>query len=100
MNKHTPGPWQLARFNPERATVEVETVARGDELPDQGYFIALVGSYAAEPGPDARLIAAAPDLLAACEELLATHTPGACGSRTWNAREAASAATRKAKGEC
>jgi hypothetical protein len=69
MNKHTPGPWQLARFNPERATVEVETVARGDELPDQGCFIALVGAYGAgiEDAPEARLIAAAPDLLAALE---------------------------------
>jgi hypothetical protein len=99
MNKHTPGPWQLARFNANRATVEVETVARGDELPDQGYFIALVGSYAAEPGPDARLIAAAPDLLAALEYILDWSPDGSKWSGE-TARDMGRAAIAKARGEC
>lgn len=72
MNKHTPGPWKLARFNPDRATVEVETVRRGVDVPDQGDLIAVVGAYGAtiDDAPDARLIAAAPELLDALFSLL------------------------------
>jgi hypothetical protein len=101
MNKHTPGPWQLARFNPERATVEVETVARGDELPDQGCFIALVGAYGAgiEDAPEARLIAAAPDLLAALEYILDWSPDGSKWSGE-TARDMGRAAIAKARGEC
>jgi hypothetical protein len=60
----------LARFNANRAAVEVKPWPVAT-LPDQGYFIALVGSYAAGRGrADARLIAAAPDLLAALEQAI------------------------------
>jgi hypothetical protein len=103
---YTPGPWQTARFNPDRATVEIETVARGDELPDQGGFIALVGAYGKEnEWPDARLIAAAPDLLAALEFALATldHRDGLRHRMdlfTGSERDTLRAAIAKARGEC
>jgi hypothetical protein len=92
MNKHTPGPWTITG---DRDAIEAQCPGAPYKI-----IIAETIGYKHIREPNARLIAAAPDLLAACEELLATHTPGACGSRTWNAREAASAATRKAKGEC
>lgn len=89
---HTPGPWRVAdRFNVwtsdsvgcEVARVEVESLD-DDNL--------------GQAEADARLIAAAPDLLAACEELLIYLGD-------WDDPEnetcvAARAAIAKAKGEC
>ena len=66
----TPGPWQLARFDESTCFIEVETVERGDDLPDQGYTIAKM--YAGPKGPiaDNHLVAASPELYQALEELL------------------------------
>lgn len=55
--QHTPGPWTM----------------RGPSLRANGYNIGSVNSHGTTEGAaNARLIAAAPDLLAACGELLAT----------------------------
>ena len=64
---HTPGPWQLARFDPATCFIEVETVERGHDVPDKGYFIAKMYAGATGPYADNHLVAAAPDLLDACQ---------------------------------
>lgn len=59
---HTPGPWEIRKGNPE--TENHVANVRG---------IDMYGPYsAASCNDDAHLIAAAPDLLAACEALLAS----------------------------
>ncbi len=60
MSEHTPGPWEVAtkpNGNGTRTTVETEW----------GNFVALTGET------DARLIAAAPDLLEACKAIVETY---------------------------
>lgn len=68
MSEHTPGPWQLARYDAERHWIELETVERGTDLPDQGYTLAII--YGGPSSGNARLIAAAPELYAACRAAL------------------------------
>lgn len=86
--KHTPGPWRLAKSG--------LTVLAGPADPEGGYpqgrpvASALPAAPLAERGPNARLIAAAPDLLAACERVL--------GASTGPARALLAAAVRKARG--
>jgi hypothetical protein len=55
MTKHTPGPWKIGALESGQAAVDG---ADGSEVTG---FISI---------PDAHLIAAAPELLALCEELL------------------------------
>lgn len=75
MSKHTPGPWKIIRGDDElfissasrKGKVEIATI-------DTGY----IRSFAAEQRANARLIAAAPDLLEnlqGCMEALASHVP-------------------------
>ena len=105
MIPHTPKPWQLARFDPSTCFIEVETVERGDDVPDQGYFIAKM--YAGPDGPtgDNHLVKAAPDLLEALEAFLRAPHIGSDGpgSSTIVVQEfnlkAARAAIAKARGE-
>lgn len=63
-------PLTLENFDIERGTVDVNTVRRGTDVPELGYHIATV-SAAFEREPYALLFAAAPDLLAAAETVLA-----------------------------
>ena len=72
MSKHTPttGPWQLARADTERCRVDIETVERGVDLPDQGNHIAVAYWGTPTEEANARLLAAAPELLAACNMAL------------------------------
>lgn len=73
MNKHTPGPWIV-----KRSPFEVYNVDHGaltHEICSGNLMIAAL--YANEDGPDASLIAAAPDLLEALEAL-ADSAPSAC----------------------
>lgn len=68
------GPWQTARLDLSRCRVDIESVERGDDLPEQGYAIAVAYSGATDEGHCARLIAAAPELLdgleSACDLLI------------------------------
>jgi hypothetical protein len=64
---HTKGPWQLARADAERCRVDIETVERGNDLPDQGNAIAVAYWGCPTEKANARLLAAAPELLAACQ---------------------------------
>ena len=70
--KHTPGPW---------------AVVAGYKVPREMSLVTVCTSES-----DARLIAAAPDLLAACESVCAK--PDEVGERLWNV---CNAAIRKAK---
>ena len=71
MNKHTPSPWRTI----ESANTTMRTVV-GPDFPGQGY-IADVNLCRTNDAQDvdgeanARLIAAAPELLAACQQTLA-----------------------------
>ena len=70
MTEHTPKHWQLARFDPNTCFIEVETVERGTDVPDQGYFIAKMHAGPEGPYADNYLVTAAPDLLDALEVLV------------------------------
>jgi hypothetical protein len=82
MSEHTPGPWTAKRM-----PCQLDTHTYNSEV------IAADGTEVATilKEPDARLMAAAPDLLAACECLLASD-------REFY-REMARAAIKKARGE-
>ena len=62
MSEHTPGPWKASD---EPGAYDVCVVEH--ENWRKNWYVATDGPKRAEPEPDARLIAAAPDLLAACE---------------------------------
>lgn len=69
--KHTPGPWKVGRL-PLRLEVDENPIPL-IYTHDGGLEIAQVRTSAPEPGEreaNARLIAAAPDLLAACKAAL------------------------------
>lgn len=99
MSKHTPGPWAYTKsvnFGHESFNIHQE-----DGAPYTPYM-SDVGTT--ELGEDmeiqeanARLIAAAPDLLAALENLLDSQSKAACD--VLDAQNTARAAIRAAKGE-
>lgn len=68
--KHTPGPWLIATSNSWRRIVSrdsgnvCEPIKQNDGHPDLHF------KNGGPDGPDACLLAAAPDLLEACEEAL------------------------------
>ena len=91
MSKHTPGPWKIVgifEWKDDQGVrlAQIEYLYVISAIEDRS----LLGTVQA----DARLIAAAPDLLEALEELLGweTHAPQ-------DAIDAARAAVRKATGE-
>jgi hypothetical protein len=69
MHKHTPGPWKIDDCGYVTAP-QPDVAGEGEELPPE-YEVASVGNGSPHLTPrelaDARLIAAAPDLLAACK---------------------------------
>lgn len=74
MSKHTPGPWYV---DIDKSTA-IWSYSIRSPIREQ---IATVNKYRVSGRwPDARLIAAAPDLLAACRSML--NTTG--GSENWN----------------
>lgn len=92
--KHTPGPWKIITLdghtyiNPQRPEGEWGLIAK------------MVGTSAYEESANAALIAAAPDLLAALEELLwaASRTSLETDGDYSNAFTAARAAIARATG--
>jgi len=58
---HTPGPWQVEVYHKDKAWAEVHTTRRGQDIPTQGYLVAIV--FDTPDCPNARLIAKAPDML-------------------------------------
>lgn len=74
MTEHTPGPWSWAAYSfgrPEDGPTRFRIV--GSDLEE---MLAFTGDYSALDEANARLMAAAPDLLAACEGLLAAISNG------------------------
>jgi hypothetical protein len=65
--KHTPGPWHY-QFNGFAITIGDEST-RHNYL-EHDYTVAKIGGNSMQDEANARLIAAAPDLLEACEEAL------------------------------
>lgn len=88
--QHTPGPWRYERANPSPTTGE-HLIAGAKN----GYLAEIRDCGSGNISANARLIAAAPDLLAALEELL-NALPSAT---THPAIKAARAAIAKATGE-
>ncbi len=69
MSKHTPGPWMA---NEWRASENGEEVARGWEIVKDGYLLPMADCDSEnyeESTANARLIAAAPDLLEALQRI-------------------------------
>ena len=97
--KHTQGPWRLNAGNETEIMSARRNVARA-------HCGAMTGIRVDEAEANARLIAAAPDLLAACEEILSETTNNISGISRDDALSAISnisfyarAAIAKAKGE-
>jgi len=64
MNKHTPGPWRVTKTIGETPAIESDH--------DQHFSVAIVPRKGPEMHANARLIAAAPDLLEFAEEVRRT----------------------------
>ncbi len=92
MNKFTPGPWRVVGCTVQAGTVEDRNhvvTARCDEIEEYEDF-------QGEGPANARLIAAAPELLAALEDLIAPYN----ASEEYQAKiDRARAVIKKAKGE-
>lgn len=93
--KHTPGPWEVD---------EHDQIIVGGETTYGGRFVVCRMGNLENPqiAADARLIAAAPDLLKACEEMLyhASLGPDEAGRQEWNDDcRRMEAAIRAARGE-
>jgi len=91
MAGHTPGPWQHVPDKWDRSEYRIETVRRWSVDPTSGIYVASAN------GPsNARLIAAAPDLLEACKMFVdaCENAP----SKTAAAVRMARAAIAKAEG--
>ena len=110
MSKHTPGPWEVLNETEVFTGLGADSGDGVKSLPSDGWMIADCGDCVtfteigpAELGRDlrkanARLIAAAPDLLQALEGLLlAYNDPGNTGSTHDDKVEAARAAIAKAR---
>jgi len=94
MTKHTPGPWAVADVG------EVVVCATGRTLCD---VYSSFGTGEEQADADARLIAAAPDLLAALEAFVEAEHAASIGWRAFgmyvDAVDAAKAAIAKARGQ-
>jgi hypothetical protein len=90
-HKHTPGPWVLDETSPTSRRIYANEVDRRNEQ-----ILATVSAHQwyEEGLANARLIAAAPDLLAACEKLAAIEDVQDVN----DARDMARAAIAKVKG--
>jgi len=106
MSKHTPGPWRICKGGNMSNLVEGPSGVQIDGTYDDGYrTVAMVQSCCSDRGAAAekncnanlRLIAAAPDLLAALELVMAWRPSAAWPELA--ALEAARSALSKAKGE-
>jgi hypothetical protein len=96
MNKHTPGPWVVYDDSNDGKTNRIEIAARGKTV------AWIYHSVPAEDLPNARLIAAAPDLLDALKNIvnLWDHHASAHGDGTiFPLHVAARAAIAKAEGK-
>jgi hypothetical protein len=99
MSKHTPGPWFVSGVRFRMNGSEWLSINRYDETKKQDENIACVG-FDPRDGTgtqDARLIAAAPEMLEALKNLLAVKNGE--GGTAFDSDEIARAAIAKAEGE-
>jgi len=104
MNKHTPGPWEVTDL---RHSIVVRTESPNKTKYGASRYAAIGGFDRSDPDQlsealaNARLIAAAPDLLEALELMLDRFrdTEGSHGQWEEEATENARAAIAKARGE-
>lgn len=83
-SKHTPGPWRYVRANPSPTTGEHMI---GGGLP--GYLAEVRDCGSGDVAANARLIAAAPDMLAALRAIAASEPAADCTmSAEWIAAHA------------
>lgn len=92
--KHTPGPWRYEKQNPSPTTGE-HMIAGG--LP--GYLAEIRDCGSGKVEDNARLIAAAPDLLAALLHVIPHVGTNYSGKQRHDILETARAAIAKATGE-
>lgn len=79
MSAHLPGPWRVSEMNNGFIFVKHDSNAHGPLVVTVAWVVVREGCYV-EGEANARLIAAAPDLLAACRAMVEC-----CGSsENWN----------------
>lgn len=81
---HTPGPWRYVRENGSPTTGQ-HMIAGAKP----GYLAEVRDCGSGDVGANARLIAAAPELLAALQNLLSWRQTGHNGNEPWNWAESA-----------
>ena len=109
MSKHTPGPWSVGKVSHKKQRVDIDSLHADQTLGHQTWR-GLARAYGCEDMPaegtavmlaNARLIAAAPELLEALEQMVSVFldTEGRHGESENDAMDAARAAIAKATGE-
>lgn len=99
MSKHTSGPWRVKTSGSEDDFVTRSVHGARSPGGDEVAFV-TTGSYNDDvEAANARLIAAAPELLAALSELVACVKGGGSDADTWQALRDADAAIAKAEGK-
>lgn len=96
MSKHTPGPWEVHYRTRIMADKKVVGISGTSML---GWNKYKTGEWIDETEANARLIASAPDLLAACEALVSWYRVNEPGLGTPPEVGKAEQAIAKAKGE-
>ena len=91
MSKHTPGPWEVAYQDKNG-----QSVVKGEHIEVATCWHHCVGSIEKEMHANARLIAAAPELLEALKELMVAADRVSAEPVTWLGK--ARAAIAKAEG--
>ena len=99
MSKPTPGPWTLDKdsYTIESGGLIIASVCTVDDY--SGLEEECKPQFAAECAANGNLLAAAPDLYAACEAILAWSSAEDFPDGWGTALDAAEAALRKARGE-
>lgn len=92
MSKHTPGPWKVDKYI-DSGKPSLSVSANGSEVAQASSW---AGDGADEAGANARLIAAAPELLEACREAKEVLDDLPCGAA--EALKKIDAAISKAEG--
>ena len=109
MSKHTPGPWSVGEVSHKKQRVDIDSL-HADQTVGHQTWRGLARAYGCEDMPaegtavmlsNARLIAAAPELLEALEQMVSVFldTEGIHGESENDAMDAAYAAIAKATGE-